>query len=311
VPSFLSLSARAGRRGFTLVELLVVIAIIGVLVALLLPAVQAARESARRTQCSNNLKQMGLATQNFQDTYKFLPGSRIWDHWATWAVQILPYMEQQNLYSQWDTTDMYYNQPLAVRQAQVAGYYCPSRRRPGGVSKSGDIPDNGNPGTSHYPGALADYAGCSGDFNYASWLDGVNANGTIRTGERVSTSGTKVLVWQGMVRLASITDGTSNTLLFGEKHVPLDKFGVANGDGSIYNGDHEWNFARVAGPGYPLGLSSKDQNRWTLVFGSYHPSACQFVFADGSVHGLKISMDTTTLGRLAVRDDGQAVTSDY
>jgi prepilin-type N-terminal cleavage/methylation domain-containing protein len=300
-------SSHARRSAFTLVELLVVIAIIGVLVALLLPAVQAARESARRTQCSNQLKQMGLACQNFHDTYQFLPGSRIWDHWATWAVQILPYMEQQNLYNQWDITDMYYNQPLAVRQAQVPGYYCPSRRRPGGISKQGDVPDNGSPNSSHNPGALSDYAGCAGDFNYASWFDSVNANGTIRTGERVTTSGTKVLQWKGMVRLSTITDGTSNTLLIGEKHVPLDKFGSGNGDGSIYNGDHEWNFARVAGPGYPLALSPKDQNRWTLVFGSFHPSTCQFVFADGSVHMLKINIDTTTLGRLAVRDDGLTI----
>ena len=138
-------------HGFTLVELLVVIAIIGVLVALLLPAVQAARESARRTQCANNLKQIGIASQTFHDTYGFLPASRIWDHWGTWAVQILGHMEQKTLMDQWDLTDQYYNQPQAVREAQVKAYYCPSRRPPTGISSTGDVPDSGSPSGSHYP----------------------------------------------------------------------------------------------------------------------------------------------------------------
>src|SRR5437773_12049523 len=100
----MSLLHRRTRRAFTLVELLVVIAIIGVLVALLLPAVQMARESARRTQCSNHLKQLGLAAQNFNDVRGWLPPSRVSNdgtdsanqNWLTWAVIMLPYVEQQN-----------------------------------------------------------------------------------------------------------------------------------------------------------------------------------------------------------------------
>ena len=118
------------KTGFTLVELLVVIAIIGVLVALLLPSVQAARESARRTQCSNNLKQIGLGFQNFTDSWHFLPPYRIKDRYATWAVLILPYVEQQAVFNQWDIMDEYYNQKAAVVQSQVSNYYCPSRRKP-------------------------------------------------------------------------------------------------------------------------------------------------------------------------------------
>src|SRR4051812_40020748 len=102
------------RRAFTLVELLVVIAIIGVLVALLLPAVQMARESARRTQCANHLKQLGLAAHNFNDTRGWLPPSRVSNdgtdanqNWLTWAVLLLPFVEQQNYYSQWDLTMAY------------------------------------------------------------------------------------------------------------------------------------------------------------------------------------------------------------
>src|SRR5438874_13235570 len=102
-------SPRFARSAFTLVELLVVIAIIGVLVALLLPAVQMARESARRSQCSNHLKQLGLAAHNFADTRGWLPPNRVSNdstdanqNFLTWAVLLLPYVEQQSVYNQWD-----------------------------------------------------------------------------------------------------------------------------------------------------------------------------------------------------------------
>ncbi|QDU27278.1 hypothetical protein ETAA8_23650 [Anatilimnocola aggregata] len=293
--------------GFTLVELLVVIAIIGVLVALLLPAVQAAREASRRTQCANHLKQMGIATHNFHDTYHYLPGSRIWDHWATWAVQLMPFMEQQSLYEKWNIQEQYYNQPQVIRETNIKLLFCPTRRPPGKPSSSGDNPDNGMPNSTHNPGALSDYAGCSGDFGYSGWFDGINANGAIFTGEVLEQSGTTIKRWKGRVNFAKIEDGTSQTFLIGEKHIVLGKFTIGTGDGSIYNGDHEWGFARVTGPGYPLAPNPKYTTSSSLIFGSYHPAGCQFVLVDGSVRNIKLETSTTVLGRLAVRNDGEVI----
>ena len=118
----------AQRRGITLVELVVVIAFIGMLISLLLPAVQAARESARRTQCSSSLKQIGLAIQNFHAQRDELPPSRNYDHYATWAFLILPFMEEGNLYDDWDGSVKYYYQSDEARLTPVEHYYCPSRR---------------------------------------------------------------------------------------------------------------------------------------------------------------------------------------
>jgi prepilin-type N-terminal cleavage/methylation domain-containing protein len=151
---------RRRRVGFTLIELLVVIAIISILIGLLLPAVQKAREAAARISCANNLKQIGLAMHHYADIYHAFPPSRLNDGYATWSVLILPYMEQDNLYHQWNLDKTYYDQNDIARLSQVPNYFCPSRRTASIAplaSLFGDSP-SWNSSAPIVPGALSDYA---------------------------------------------------------------------------------------------------------------------------------------------------------
>ena len=318
------------QRGFTLVELLVVIAIIGVLVALLLPAVQAAREAARRTQCANHLKQLGLGAQNFHDVRLFLPPARLGNKpvtdqgWVTWAVLLLPYIEQQNYYQQWDLSKTYEAHNVAVTRNAIPVYFCPSRRKPTQVFS------NDNPS-----GGLSDYAACSGTGNG----DGVNdntqniGNGNYQgvngamIGSRYSANGNTLLEWNGIIRLASITDGTSNTFLIGEKHIRrLNQQGTApfqmgqSDDRTVYTSRNDNNFRRFAGRGIEMNMPTGEiyavarynfiditQMQDNRSFGSRHPGICQFVLCDGSVIAIKETINIDTYGRLANREDGQVI----
>jgi prepilin-type N-terminal cleavage/methylation domain-containing protein/prepilin-type processing-associated H-X9-DG protein len=301
------------RSGFTLIELLVVISIISVLIGMLLPAVQKAREAAARISCANNLKQIGLAMHMYHNDHEKLPPSRtptyeitvslpgvgpvVWPTGkATWAVLMLPYLEQDNLYRQWNPAAMYYSQNATARTTPVKGYFCPTRRSASGsppVSISGDVP-SWIPGATHTPGALGDYAVV---------VD--------RTGSDTITESTPALTAafqrEGGVRFADITDGLTNTLLVGEKHVPLDKFGVGWWDCSIYNGDYHQCSARAASRAFPLTTNPKDTG-WK--FGSGHTGVVQFCFADGHVRTVSAAIDPYTLELLGMRNDGM-VTPDF
>ena len=330
-------------RGFTLVELLVVIAIIGVLVALLLPAVQGAREAARRTQCSNHLKQLGLGAQNFHDVRNFLPPSRLCQppdniegiDYLTWAVVLLPFIEQQNYYQQWDETKTYQQHTVAVTRRAVPVYFCPSRWRP--TEAFSDENADGGPS-----GGLSDYAACSG----TGANDGVGANGVInqygangamicaRWFRNDAVNPPRLTKWEGMIRLAMIEDGTSNTFLIGEKHVRRFQpdgqrpmvFGTRD-DRSVYNGQNKPNYRRLVGREVAnvnnVPTQNGELNRIAAYnlqdfvqgadnqrFGSRHAGICQFVFCDGSVKAIRNQIDIDTLERLGRREDGQAI-GDY
>jgi prepilin-type N-terminal cleavage/methylation domain-containing protein len=303
----------AKRSGFTLVELLVVIAIIGVLVALLLPAVQAARESARRMQCQNNLKQMGIAVHNHHDVFKTIPNSRYDDRY-TWVVDLMPFIEQKTLFDQWNLSLRYYQQTDQARLTTIAMMFCPSRRSHKlGTNGSISLPPNDvqdNTSNPPVPGALADYAACVGSTGRDYWWDGMGTSGgdntllkcrgafRLRNNWMVGAPSSSIMPGR---RLAEFTDGTSNTILIGEKHVQAGQFGKAGGDGSTYNGDKGYAF-RGAGPNYPLARTP--QQNLNANFGGYHPSVCQFVMGDGSVRAVKVSINTTVLGNLADVDDG-------
>lgn len=302
----LSASCAAPRRAFTLVELLVVITIIGILIALLLPAVQAARESARRAQCSNNLKQIGLAVQMFHDHNKMIPYSRE-DTRETWAWIILPFLEQEPLFSKWETTKMYYDQKDEVRLAVIPGYFCPSRRRPSsakGGSTEGDVWQGYGDGEGeNTPGGLGDYLACAGDpqgrWDYYPGLK----SGPDDTPTTPQGAANGVFWRKGQpLTFADIKDGLTNTFLVGEKHIPNNEFGKQF-DSSIFNGDHGGAF-RHAGSGQTLARHLSDSGR---RFGSMHPEICQFVMGDGAVRPVPVIISSTILGYMANRKDGEAV----
>jgi prepilin-type N-terminal cleavage/methylation domain-containing protein len=304
---------RQGRSGFTLIELLVVIAIIAVLIALLVPAVQKVREAANRTRCANNLKQIALAIHNYHGVETALPPARVnFNGGVTWVVIILPYLEEQNFYEQWNLREFYYVHPDPVRHHQLPFLYCPTRRGPGGLSTSGDVPDLGWPDSMHHSGALGDYGCCVGDGTLE--FNTNKANGAMIIGEWKYATPTPPYVmesWRSNTRFAVIVDGLSNTFLIGEKHVPSNRFGQAgHGDGSIYNGDPaNRNAVRIAGPNNLLAFNPREA--YNNNFGSYHPSVCQFAMCDGSVRAVNASTSGTTLQRLAVRDDGNEIPGDF
>lgn len=247
------------RSGFTLVELLVVIAIIGVLIALLLPAVQQAREAARRLQCSNNLKQIGLAIHTYHDTYKKLPPGGMpqgtWDNWSdhqpSWIVMILPYLEQSVITNQavfsgtdWSGRTVDYNWRLK-NGTVLSVMNCPSS----------DLPTTRDEKTKSATQALgaptsitiqvASYVAISGSgidpANISSRLTpnrtGVgymNFNGAMPIVSQLPKNGSRKPYWQPILSMAHILDGTSNTVCVGEQS---SKLRTVNSSGSIIEKD--------------------------------------------------------------------------
>jgi prepilin-type N-terminal cleavage/methylation domain-containing protein len=309
----------AFRQGFTLVELLVVIAIIGTLIALLLPAIQSARESARAVQCKNHLKQIGLATLQFNDSHKAFPPARLKSRgWATtpcettqpsWLVRILPFIEEASQSARWSPNVPYESHPEEARQFIPTIYFCPTRRTlaetliSSGESTVAVVYPcgcGGNETVQLVSGAAGDYGGNHGDFTGGAegietdYFLGGNGTGVIISSQPACRAGLPV-GWIDKIRHKDLLDGASKTFLAGEMHVPTGRLAQVPENGPIYNGQDLPAFARIGGPGIPLARSADDTSIPIIGFGSWHPGMCQFVLADGSVNSIENFIDTEVL----------------
>ena len=300
-------------RGFTLVELLVVIAIIGILVALLLPAVQAAREAARRMSCSNNLKQFGIAVHNYHDVYNSIPISI--SPWGEarptpqrngkgWILSSLPYLEQQNLYDQFlpgFNGDMFSGGGImntACRPAMrttLKVIRCPSDGRSKLTATN----------QFQWPNievALTSYKGVIGDTRMGN-NSSVHVNGT--QPDCHNTIGCNGIFYrnnyQDNMSFAVITDGTSNTLMVGEDVPFYNNHSTAyysNGDYCSCHGVINY-FPKPPAP-----------DNWpnAMTFRSMHPGGAQFCLADGSVRFLPQTIDHNNVyRRICTKANGEAV----
>ncbi|WP_182865126.1 DUF1559 domain-containing protein [Stieleria mannarensis] len=335
------MNSTRSRRAFTLIELLVVIGIIGILVSLLLPSVQAAREAARRTDCSNRVKQLALATQLHHDAFGYFPPARYESRpdaapsdqcgleTPTWLARVMPYLEQVALAQKWDFSKPWHQHDENVRTVVPDVFLCPSRRsgtQPlgtrslrttmmggGGRLPCGcPVPPRPVDVSLDVPGALCDYAGNHGDLTPGAvgeptdFYFGGNGTGVIIS-VRPNCKDAKAISPMDRIRMASVRDGTSNTFLFGEKFIPAAGLGQFPIDSPAYDGDHLPASCRLAGPGLRLANGPHDVMADMFSFGSWHPGGVHFAFVDGSVRFVNPELDTKLLGSLANRRDARVV----
>jgi prepilin-type N-terminal cleavage/methylation domain-containing protein len=310
----MALAHRRRSRGFTLIELLVVIATIAILIALLLPAVQQAREAARRSSCKNNLKQIGLAIHNYHDIYRCFPNANSGGlsysalSASSLFASILPYIEQAASYNKYDFTlpnSDPYNQ--GVTGQRIGLYQCPTASIPRHVP--GCDQDHGRA-----PGTYAVNIG-SRDYNqYWSFYGSPrpDLNGPIVYTDSVS----------GRTAMRDVTDGTSNTLLVGETAYNLPDYLFSSSADCA--GQSRYSFTYWANP-YPGSTACTTQYafnphdiagdgifdpNWTRSFRSDHIGGVQFVLADGSVHFISENVDAGLLDALATRN-GRELVEDF
>jgi prepilin-type N-terminal cleavage/methylation domain-containing protein len=282
-------------KAFTLIELLVVIAIIAILIGLLLPAVQKIREAAARIQCTNNLKQISLGLHNYHDTNQAFPpagsdgpnkdccnaSTRV--GW-TWMFSITPFIEQDNVYKNPNDT--------TVAQTAIKIFYCPTRRQPKLYSNGGRCDYAANGGR--------DMAGKGREGVFvAQW---VNPNTSMPIDAPV----------EQVRRIADITDGSTNTIMVGEKQCHPSVLGSAGGDNEPWN-NSGWDQDHVRfGEAVPqpdsMHPTSTSPTYWSVRFGGSHPNVFTAAMCDGSVRTIRYTVDPTNWLRICLISDGQVIT---
>ena len=288
------------RRGFTLIELLVVIAIIGVLIALLLPAIQQAREAARRSSCKNSLKQIGLGLHNYAEVHRTLPRGYVYspgvqgNHMGFgWGTMILPYIDQEGLYEQFN-----FNVPIFAaanqtpRERHLAIFLCPSDPvSPNGFVKMGTAP------IEQY--AMASYAACFGPPD----LDDIQEQ---RDGMFSRNSST---------RFGDVTDGLSNTLMLGERVNGPFREGAAHGNHFEYETAWMSSVREITDPSddhghmtlFQAGHTPNDPNSDDRDVSAPHIGYANFGFGDGRVRAISESIDFAVYTALSTRAGSEVV----
>lgn len=297
---------KRSQRAFTLVELLVVIAIIGVLVALLLPAVQAAREAARRTQCSNNLKQIGIGLHNYHDTLLTFPFG--WcDRGQAWSACILPYIEQRPLWetlewaeaNNWDIA----NTPnQRACETIIKTYRCPTAAIPQHVNNQG-IP-------KRVPACYRGVASSTADSDDP---------GTSASGRHLELNDLEGIFFGGSrINMKDITDGTANTFMAGECYWDtftqdgnqMDFWYIGSPQVDPWPGSATEYSEFVGSTGVPMNarkIASTSGYVKELSFTSFHPAGVMFCYADGSVRFIPYSIDVPTYKALGSRNGGETL----
>jgi len=317
--------SRRRRPAFTLIELLVVIAIIGVLVALLLPAVQSAREAANRTACQNNLKQLGLAAQEYHDSFNSFPagwycmaptydsnnnlvsgdvncatpGTPYQNYMWSGLVGLFLKMEQINLYNEinFNLPTTFPDNATAIRRT-IGGYVCPSNRRPTSVATQTGSAVTSQLGPSDYRGNMA-----------AGFISTTNDRCPDLTLAVAGTNPFCMIYDNGMmyqnstVNMAEITDGTSTTILMGESIWPQGVWSQATSCCVRTNVD------RTINRPIPVTTSAGTTNYW-VYWGSKHPGQVNFAYCDGTVRPVTAQINKLTLNKLMTRAGGETISSD-
>lgn len=293
--------SRRRQRGFTLVELLVVIAIIGILVALLLPAIQAAREAARRTQCNNNLKQIGVALHNYHDTWKRLPhGSFAVDRWG-WQPRLLPFVEGA---AEFESLDMnvqaWQGNNFQYISALHRNFLCPSD------SQSELIIEEEGFAAPTWSLSQSDYAASIGDYLNGTGVGSLPNYGNVGFGANNGPNPVRGVMgrWRWGARFSDVTDGVSNTFFVGEC---IGALCITQNFGSqcFATTSHPINFMndslRTTRP-------TQGNPRWdeSIGFRSFHPGGAMFLLGDGVVRFVSENVDGVVYRATASREGSEA-----